>query len=478
MASVSRKKSIIGREKEMAILKACYKAPEAQFVALYGRRRVGKTYLIKQSFHERFTFYMSGVYGMSMKEHLRLFADQMSVYFGAKIARPKNWMDAFRVLREALSRSKKKCWVVFLDELPWLDTPKSGFLRALEAFWNMWGSDQPQLKLFVCGSATTWMVNKLIGDKGGLHNRLTRRIHLHPFTLSETEQYLRYKGIRWDRGQILQCYMAMGGTPFYLSLLDKDESCMQNIDRLFFAPGAELREEYDFLFRSLFKDAPAYKRIVELLAQKLKGFTRKELMRQLHLADNGKLSEQLDNLVRCDFVQAYAGYGKKQRETMYQLGDLYSLFYIRFVKDYKGRNPHAWSEMKDQIRSSWQGYAFEQVAMHHVEQIKAALGISGIASDLSSWSCVADEDGKGAQIDMVISRADRVINLCEVKFSVNAYELKADYVQHILERRERFREQTQTRDTLHLTFITTLGLKHNKYYGYVNNVIALSDLFK
>lgn len=472
------KASIIGREREQEILQKCYDSDKAEFVAIYGRRRVGKTFLVKELFSDRFDFYASGIYQIARDKQLREFSRQIASYSGKKKPHPKNWFEAFNCLKEYLSTLKKERILVFIDELPWYDTPKSDFIRALESFWNMWGSTVKGLKLIVCGSATTWMINKLLGDKGGLHNRVTRRIPLYPFNLYETEQYLSSTGFDWDRQQIMQCYMALGGTPYYLQMLDKDYSIMQNIDRLFFTMEGELRGEYDFLYRSLFNDAKLYTRVVELLASKLKGLTRKEIVSGLEIPDNQALTKVLENLCRCDFLRMYHPYGGKKKGALYQLSDMYSLFYLRFVGGNHVPNPHAWTLMRDQKRESWYGYAFEQVCLHHIEQIKRRLGISGIESDVSAWSYVPkNNDETGGQIDLVIQRADRVINLCEMKYSSVPFVIKTSYMEEMRVRRELFRSKTKTSYTLSLTMVSPYGVQGNKYAGDLGPVVTMDDLF-
>jgi len=332
------------------------------------------------------------------------------------------------------------------------------------------------LKLIVCGSSTTWMTNKLLGDKGGLHNRVTRRIKLRPFTLEETESYLKRQGVQWDRFLILQCYMAMGGTPFYLSMLRPDQSVDQNIDRLFFSEDAELKMEYDFLFRSLFNDALGYKRVVETLAKKMKGMTRQELVDDLKITDNGRLTVILDNLCHCDFLRKYSPYGKKQKGMLYQLTDLYTLFYLRFVSGYQGANPNAWSRMESGAKKAWLGYAFEQVCLCHLPQLRKALGISVISNDVCSWYGRTEE--QTAQIDLIIDRADGIINLCEMKFSTHSFEITKDYAEHLRERMGFFADMTHTKKTLYLTMVTTYGLKRTKYAGIVQNEVEMDQLFE
>lgn len=440
------------------------------------RRRIGKTYLVKQFFEEKFDFYATGVYNISRTEQLKRWKIQLQKHSGEKTVKPKDWFEAFDQLQKYLeSLADKKRIVIFIDELPWMDTPKSNFIRALEFFWNSWAADRKGLKLVVCGSATIWMTNKLIGDKGGLHNRVTRPIHLAPFTLAETKQYLECRGMDWSHNEIMETYMTLGGTPFYLYLLRPNLSLRQNVDALFFGNDAPLRTEYDILFRSLFNDAIAYRKIVELLSGKLKGLTRLEIMDGIKAIDNGNLSEILENLEKCDFIRHYQAFGKKQRDVIYQLTNMYTLFYLRFVKGYNGMNDHAWSNIPDKKRNTWQGYAFEQVCILHINQIKKALGISGIASDVCSWNTRGGN--KGAQIDLIINRTDNVIDLCEMKYSDSLYELTKNYIEWLKERRDLFKKETRTTKTLHLTMITSQGLANGKYTSQIQSQVTMDDLF-
>lgn len=470
-------KNIIGRKREQDILNACVESRKAEFIAVYGRRRIGKTFLVKQFFHDSFDFYTTGIYKISKAEQLRDWQEKLRRYSGVKRNRPKDWFEAFYQLQEYLeTKDDQEKIILFIDELPWMDTPRSNFLRALEMFWNSWASTRNGLKLIVCGSATTWMTNKLLGDKGGLHNRVTRPIRLAPFCLRETEEYLESNDIEWERQEILDAYMILGGTPFYLSLLNPELSLAQNVDELFFGQDPILASEYDFLFSSLFNEASLYRRVVEVLATKLKGLTREELVQALKTANNGKLTEVLDNLKKCDFLRSYQAFGKKEKGMLYQLSDMYTLFYLRFLKNYNGRDEHAWSNMPDGKRSTWAGYAFEQVCILHVNQLKQALGISGIACDVCSWSYRNEE--QGAQIDLVIDRSDKSIDLCEMKYSVGTYELKKDYVEWMRERRNLFRDVTGTKKTLRLTLVSSGGIKQNKYTSSIQGKVGLDDLFE
>ena len=477
------KEKIIGREREIQMLDSICASGKAEFVAVYGRRRVGKTFLVDNYFGQRYDFFMAGMYEATKREQLGNFAHQLSLYSKTEQPVPPDWMEAFFQLQDYLrTLNDKEHIVIFIDELPWFDTPRSRFLKAFELFWNGWASKQDNLKLIVCGSSTSWMTNKLIGNRGGLHNRVTRQIRLQPFNLHEVELFLQSRGFKLPRKQIVETYMVMGGTPYYLDMMRKSQSVAQNIDTLFFAENAPLRSEFDFLFKSLFNDSELYKTVVETLATKAKGLTRQEIIEASKQTDNGYLSEVLDNLIRCDFIRSYRAFGKKERDVIYQLTDLYSLFYMRFIKGHAGQDEQHWSHTLD-TTAAWKGYAFEQVCLHHIPQIKKKLGISGIQTDISSWFAkpYTDSDGtqwSGGQIDLLIDRKDGVINLCEMKFSDKEYVITKDYDKDLRERMETFRHHSKTRKALHQTMVTTFGVVHNAYWNNIQNEVTMDDLFE
>lgn len=397
----------------------------------------------------------------------------MEYYSERKWPIANDWFDAFAQLREYLETIEgNKPIIVFFDELPWMDTPKSRFVKAFEYFWNSWGTTNNRLKFIVCGSATSWMRENVLSDKGGLYNRTTRSIYLAPFTLHEMEQYLLSRGISWNRYQIAECYMIFGGTPLYLQLLERNMSVTQNVDNLFFHQNAPLAREYDFLFRSLFNDATIHRLIIEALANKATGMTRKEIMSAINVEDGGILTKALQNLTDCDFIRQYTAFGKTERGTIYQLTDLFSLFHLRYVKGYRGQDENHWQNMIDSpSRRAWSGYSFEQLCLHHIRQIKQKLGINGVQSDVCAWK------GNGGQIDLLIDRRDQTINLCEMKFSQSKFEITKQYDEHLRERTESFRSATKTRKALHQTFVTTYGVKKNMYSGNVHSEVNLDDLF-
>lgn len=474
---------IIGREREQRLMQEYYDSAKAELIAIYGRRRVGKTFLVKQFFNEKFDFFFTGTLGAPRTTQLTLFRQELERHSGQRHPQLKNWFEAMEQLRSYLSSLDKEKLVVFIDEMPWLDTPKSNFLAAFSYFWNMWGSTRKGLKIFVCGSATTWMISKLIGDRGGMHGRVNRQIYLRPFTLGETESFLQNKGFDWNRYQITEAYMTMGGIPYYLDMLESSLSLDENIDTLFFGDGAVLATEFDFIFRSLFNNSSVYRQVVETLSHHSLGMTRSEIQQTLHLPQGGLLTEVLDNLRRCDFVRQYKAFGKKERGQIFQLTDLFTLFHLRFVDQSNSQDDNYWQNMIDNpARNSWQGHAFEQVCLLHVQQIKQKLGITGVLSEVCSWCSqpFVDSDGnkhKGTQIDMVIDRRDKTINLCEMKFTNKKFSLSQDYAQTLTRRRETFRALTATTKSLHTTLITTYGLAGFKHNDAVQRIVTMDDLF-
>lgn len=476
---------LIGRKNEQKQVFECLESDKSELVAVYGRRRVGKTYLINQCFNEEFDFWFTGIYEATKVQHLAQFKSVLNERSGKKSKKPQDWFEAFELLKEYLLSLNKEKVVVFIDEIPWLDTPKGNFLSAFSYFWNMWPSNKTLLKLYVCGSATTWMINKFIGDKGGLYGRISCSIYLAPFNLGETEEFLhRIKHIEMNRHQILELYMIMGGIPYYLDMLRKDLPLSKNIDNLFFKENAILKTEYEFLFRSLFNNSVTYRRVVEALSVKKKGLTREEIKEATKIKDGGTLSEVLANLCRCDFVREYNAIGKRQRDSLFQLTDLFTLFYLNFVEKGSSQDENFWSNYAfSGDKNAWAGYSFEQVCFHHIKQIKAKLGIAGVLSNIYSWQSkgFVSSDGarwQGGQIDLLIDRKDEIINICEIKYSSDEYVITDDYEERVRKRASLFKTVTNTQKAIQHTFITTYGIKRNKYAGFVQSEVIMDDLFQ
>ena len=461
---------LIGRKNESQVLLDALNADEAQFVAVYGRRRVGKTFLIRETLRDHFVFQHSGV--ANSPKHIQLQAWQESLTEAGLPAEPlSNWMDAFAALKKLVKNSRKKKKVIFLDELPWMDTQASYFLPALEHFWNSWASARNDLMLVVCGSATSWIIRKVIQNHGGLHNRVTTKIHLRPFTLLECEEYTQYKHLNFTRKQITEAYMIMGGVPYYWSCLQSSLSMAQNIDSLFFSPEGKLCDEYSALYASLYKQPANYIRVIEALATKQTGLTRNEIISQTKLADNGALTHILQDLEYCGFIRQYHQISSRKNNAIFQLIDNYTIFYNHFILRNKKNDPAFWSHsLNTPMHNVWCGLSFERVVLQHVAQIKQALGISGVLTQEFAWK------NQETQIDLLIDRQDDVVNLCEMKFYNDEIQDLANLNAELVRKREVFVRENNIKKAVYLTLISTYGVKTNNLLD-IQNSVTIDQLF-
>ncbi len=472
---------ITGRKAELKILQKALDSDKAEMISVIGRRRVGKTFLIDTFFAERVVFSVTGIQNAPIKEQLTNFAFEMQRYTKSAIPLkvPKDWMEAFILLinyLESLDLSEKK--TVFLDELPWLSTHKSGFLRGLSFFWNSWAVKK-NIVVVICGSAASWMIKKVVNHRGGLHNRITKNIILDPFSLSETEEYLRSRNLNFDRYHIVQMYMAMGGIPHYLEAVEKGESAVENINRICFSRTGLLRTEFDKLYPALFSNAEKHIEIIRALAKKRQGLTRRELNAATNLSEGGTLSRITEELLHSGFISEYYPFGKKKKDKLYRLTDEYSLFYLKFIEKNTYQGEDTWNHLSQtQAFKTWSGYAFENICLKHIGSIKRALGITGIYSELSSFYKRGNTEEKGAQIDLVLDRNDQTVNLFEVKFSNSLYSISKAEFENLSKKISVFKDATDTKKQVFLYFITTFGLASNQYRSaLVDKELTLDSLF-
>lgn len=482
-------KSIVGRKQEIERLKKYIDSDRSEFVAIYGRRRVGKTYLVKELFEDRFTFRITGKENARLADQLLNFSYAMTDFFKEEIL-PKSWTEAFRMLSKAIENQGEGVKIIFIDELPWLDTPKSKFISALEYFWNNWAYYRSDVKLIVCGSATSWMLNKIINARGGLHNRVTHKILISPFTLQETEQYFIAGGFDYERTEIIDCYMAVGGVAYYLSLFENDKSVAENINTLCFTNGGELGDEFDKLFKSLFKKADNHIAIINALSSIGKGMTRRDLIQKTKLTDNGNLTTLLRELEQCEFIRSFVPFKNEKKDKLYQLIDQFSLFHLHFIKGKSSFPKDYWLKLIGTgVYNAWSGYAFETVCLHHIDQIVEGLGINGTINKPCSWAYrpteaiinskdVDDNLKVGGQIDLLIDRNDKTITVCEMKYCGGEFEIDKAYDKHVQDRLRRFKDVEHTKKTLQLAYITPYGLYNNVYARKVKKQITADHLFR
>ena len=471
-----------GREKEQAILKEALESYEAEMVAVIGRRRVGKTYLIKETYKDKIIFDVTGLQNAPLEEQLENFVYRIGKSSNSKfpIATPTSWLRAFMLLIDYLENFDfKEKKVVFLDELSWMATHKSGFLRALGFFWNSWAVNQ-NIVVVICGSAASWMIQKVVNHRGGLHNRITKRIFLMPFNLEETQQYLMARNIHFNHFQITQLYMAMGGVPHYLKEINGNKSAVQNIDDICFSKAGILNNEFDRLYPSLFENAENHIAAIRALATSRQGLTRIKIIQIGQLPEGGSTTRLLNELVQSGFISVYNPFGKKKKDVLYRLTDEYSLFYLDFIENQKNEGSGTWQHLSQtQTYKIWSGYAYENLCLKHLLQIKKAIGISGVYSISSSFYKKGTATENGVQIDLLLDRNDQVINIFEIKFHNKEMSLSKKDAEILRKKMWVFEETTRTRKQLFLTFITTFGLKHNQHsLGLVNQVLKLEDLFE
>lgn len=471
---------LVGRKAEVELLQNLLRSQEPELLAIYGRRRIGKTFLVRKTMGKSITFEFVGANNISLKEQLGNFMKAL-IQSGATmlITPPKNWSDAFYLLSRHLEvQSNTHKQVVFLDEFPWINTPKSGFMSAFDHWWNSWANKQENLVVIICGSAAAWMIRHVVNNKGGLHNRITQRIKLNPFTLEETAKFLESKNIKLGHFQIIQLYMVLGGTAAYLKLLKKGESTAQAIDRLCFSPGGPLVDEFENLYQSLFDNSADYIDIVKLLAKNTSGLTRTEISKSLNYSSGGGLTNILNELEASGFIVPYIPYGHATKNILYKVNDEFSLFYLKFMENKIREGRESWHKISAKPTwKSWSGLAFERVCLKHIYKIKEALGLRVIYTQSSSWSS-ASKTGTGAQVDLLIDRADFIINLCEIKFSEEVFTIDKKYAIELRNKRARFKQESKTNKTVLIVMITSFGVNHNdNYLELIDSEVKMEDLF-
>jgi len=479
--------NIIGRKRELEIIDRLYRSDKSEFLAIYGRRRVGKSYLVDEAFRDELAFSVVGTFKkcddgeepMYKKTQLRHFYRSLLDYgLDDSYMEPDNWLDAFDLLKKLLSQSGDSRKVVFIDELPWLAGPKSSELvEELGYFWNSWAARQRNIFLIVCGSATSWMLDNIIRDYGGLHGRLTEKMYLSPFNLFESRQYYSSRGFHMSDYEIALSYMAIGGIPYYMDRFRPDRTLSQNINEFYFR-NASIDHEFRDVYTGLFQSADRYIDIVRSLGGRFYGMTRTELLEDTKLKGGGTFTRMLDNLQECGIVRSFSRYGKKRKETVYQLCDFFTLFYLNFVGQNGQRKDWVYFQRSHEYEN-WSGRTFELLCSRHLEQIREALRIKSVGRDYS-WTgqCPA---GRNVQVDMVIPSPDeRTDYLCEMKFSENRYYITEDYEKKLLDKLDAFRASKNHKPShsVLMVMVTSMGLGESGYSRIVNAEVTLSDLFK
>jgi uncharacterized protein len=475
---------IIGRNFEKNELQKALNSTKSELVAIIGRRRVGKTFLIRNFLENQIKLELTGVQNMPIHVQLLNFMSSLKTFKLNQIefldTNPKTWLEAFEILKKCLETvNKKEKTVLFFDELPWLASGKSDFISAFDFFWNAWASKQ-NIMIVICGSSASWMNQKIINNKGGLHNRITRLIRIKPFNLAETAFFLKYKGVNFPNYQILQIYMAVGGIPLYLEFIDKDRSVSENLTELCLKNSGFLYDEYDRLLPSLFLHYQVHSSIIQALAKKRKGLTREELLEETKLQNGGTFTKYLDELIQSDFIDYYRPFGKNKKDMLYRLTDMFCLFYFAYILPDRGnKTPNFEMLSQSQSYKSWAGYTFENVCMSHILQLKKALGIAGVNTSTSSFYAKPKDGLDGCQIDLLIERSDKTIHLCEIKFLNDELIMDKTLAENLRNKRSVFNYHTKNKKHIFNTFITTYGHKSNSYsVQYIDQSITMDALFE
>ena len=481
--------TIIGRQYEQKQLNRIFQSVEPEFVAVYGRRRVGKTYLIRNFFDQKacIFFRSSGIHKGSLKKQLEKFKQEIenTFYKGTQLSAFANWHDAFSALKDAINLfADKQKIVVFLDEIPWMSTPKSGLLEALDYYWNRYWSENNKIKLIICGSAASWIIDHVLHDTGGLHNRVTLRLPIEPFTLAEVKEYLTYKKVNYNNEQILTLYMCLGGIPFYLNFIEKGLSAIQNINNACFSKKGTLYDEFELLFASLFKKHEIHEEIIRFIAHKREGVRRSEI--ESHFHKGGRLTGRLKELEEAGFILAFTPW-KKERGIYYKIVDEYTLFYLTWIapralnRISKNIDDRYWEILSTKPAwKAWSGYAFESICFKHISQIKKTLDIPD-GTEIASWRYAPgkNEEISGAQIDLIFDRPDGIVNLCEIKYCSSPFVIDKKYAVHLLSREKIYRQVTKTRKQIFHSVIVSAGLKKTMYSEeLIASTVTLADLVK
>ena len=470
---------MIGRKQEQETLDQWMHSGKPEFVVVYGRRRIGKTHLVQEYFKGRFAFRATGTANENMRAQLRVFHQKLREHGDEHRSIPQDWFEAFSRLKallesEGVARDVESGRaVVFLDEMPWMDTPRSDFKSALEYFWNDWGCTRPELMLIACGSATSWLAANLLQSTEGFYGRVTGSINLQPFNLGECEELLRYNGIEFTRQQVLELYLVFGGIPYYFNLVPRGASPAQAVERLCFATGGQLSREYDLLLRSLFKNADEHAAVIEALAGRRGGYSDAELRKMKGTPSGASLSRALGNLEACGFIRKYDTFKRRKNGRRYQLVDPFCAFHQKFLKD---RAFDSWvAHVATPSYYSWRGNAFEFACLAHLPQVKFALGISGVETRSFPWTGEAEDSG--VQIDLVIDRRDGIVDLCEAKFTDRPFVLDKDGYEGLIRKRDAFIDATGSSKAIHLVIISANGMEQNAYSHNVQASIGPDDLF-
>jgi AAA+ ATPase superfamily predicted ATPase len=481
--------TVIGREEELNTISRLYESERSEFLAIYGRRRVGKSFLIEEALGEKISFMAVGIYQKIDPDNLEKVESyrqkQLSHFYNSLIEyglskagnpAPTSWMEALELLKKLLQRKRARRKVIFIDELPWLAGPQSAeLLEELGHFWNSWARKRKDIFLIVCGSATSWMVDNVMRDYGGLYGRITESIFLKPFTLEECERYWAKRGLHLSRYEIALTYMVIGGVPYYMDSIRPDRTMADNINAIYFDKD-KARQEFKDVYTGLYSSSEIYIHVIRELGKRFYGMTRDELLKAIGKKGGGSFSDILENLIDSGIIRSYTLYGSPRKQTVYQLVDFFTLFYLRFVEN---SDFTSWrSVQRSKPFYTWAGNTFELLVLEHMPQLANALRIKEYATPFS-WRGVTP-DNVGVQIDLIIpATAERAEYICEMKFSEGKYTLSGDDVEEIGRQISAVRNSKihKLSHSIYVALVTSFGATESMHKIHVNDIVTLDSLF-
>lgn len=417
--SIQKMKRFVGRELELKKLRAIGEADEPSIVVVYGRRRVGKTELLEQAFRHRNILKFEGIEGLSEKDQYANAMRQLAKYVGEDLltkVQITSWSEFFDLVARY---TKEGTWTIYLEELQWLANYESKLLSELKYAWDNQFRRNPKLLLILCGSAPSFMLEKVVHSKA-LYNRSQHEIHLQELSISETKLFLKNRSDR----EIFNAYLSVGGIPEYLKWVDKESSVFQGLCTHAFTSGSFFSREFEKIFTSSLANNKHYREIIETLSR-CKFLSREELAEKLKLTSGGTLSILLTDLEKCGFISKYCPYNLSNSSNVirYAIADNYLHFYFNFIRPIQSKiengdyNEVPQSAIKMDSYAKWLGFAFERWCRKYSRVIAKILGFSGVQYRSGAYfSRATNKKDPGYQIDLVFDRADKVYTICEMKY--------------------------------------------------------------
>ena len=486
---IPKNQRFIGREDKLGRFKAAEDEEEAAVIIVYGRRRIGKTELIEQHFRTRNLLKFEGIQPDPKLSHaavreyeIGLVLSQLAEYAEAPhFARLKfeRWKEIFDLLASLIATGS---WTLYFEEVQWLANYHPEFFAELKSVWDNQLRHNKDLIIVLCGSSPSFISGQLIASQA-FYSRTNEEILLRELSLQETRSFL---GEHRSLYEVLLGYLTVGGVPGYLKYLAKESSVLLSLCKHSFLPNAYFLRDAKRVFVSSLRTNSHFEATIHYLSKK-KYATREEIARNLKIKAGGSLTELLNELEACAFIERYTPVHLSENSTVvrYCISDNYLQFYYKFIaplrKDIEqgAFQEHPTAALEKESFQKWLGFAFQRFCRTHHQHIARILGFSGIKYQAGAYFHRDHlKKGQGFQIDLLFIRADHVITVCEVRYSqtristkiINELERKISFL------REHFQKAKHA--TIERVLITTEGADDTlTARAYLDRVITLEDLF-